>query len=183
VWSRFRNYLSKPLLALTRLSGHNRKEQHAGFRIGYHDFARCLPLALTFLLLQLADTALDVLYRFRLGSRVPILADRCAIDTLVDLAVDTGQDDLVLDRLGPLLFRLLPQPRLTVLIERSPALIARQRPDALADRHFARRRALYGRLARSLGMPVLANDGPLEATLEELLELASSGVAGRERAA
>ena len=27
VWSRFRNYLSKPLLALARLTGHNRKEE------------------------------------------------------------------------------------------------------------------------------------------------------------
>ncbi len=183
VWSRFRNYLSKPLLALTRLSGHNRKEQHGGFRIGYHDFAASRPLALLFLFLQLIDTALDIVGRFRLGSGVPILADRCALDTLVDLAVDTGLDDLVLDRAGPLLLRLLPQPRLAVLIERSPALIARQRPDALADRHFARRRALYARLARSLGMPVLTNDGPLEVTLEALLALACPAQPTRERAA
>jgi glycosyltransferase involved in cell wall biosynthesis len=38
VWSRFRNYLSKPLLALARLTGHNRKEQVGETRIGYHDF-------------------------------------------------------------------------------------------------------------------------------------------------
>ena len=38
VWSRFRNYLSKPLLALARLTGHNRKEELGGVRTGYHDF-------------------------------------------------------------------------------------------------------------------------------------------------
>ena len=45
VWSRFRNYLSKPLLALARITGHNRKEVVDGTRVGYHDFAgaRCWP--------------------------------------------------------------------------------------------------------------------------------------------
>jgi hypothetical protein len=45
VWSRFRNYLSKPFLALTRLTGHNYKVEEKGIRIGYHDFAG-QPLAL-----------------------------------------------------------------------------------------------------------------------------------------
>ncbi len=183
VWSRFRNYLSKPLLALTRLSGHNRKERSQGVTIGYHDFAGSRPLALLFLALQAIDTALDTLARFRLGRRLPILADRCALDTLVDLAVDTGLDDLVLDRLGPRLLRLLPEPRLAVLIERSPAVIARQRPDAVADRHFARRRALYRRLAERLELPVLTNDGPLETTLQRLMALESGSPVERGRAA
>ena len=91
VWSRFRNYLSKPLLAAARLTGHNRKEQIDGVRIGYHEFAQARPLAFLFLGLQVLDQALDLLLRYRLPwRRELVVGDRCVLDTLVDLAVDTG---------------------------------------------------------------------------------------------
>ena len=171
VWSRFRNYLSKPLLAMARLTGHSRRETVGNVRVGYHDFARSPVLAWTFLALHSADLVLDILFRFRLRRRGTIVADRCAIDSLVDLAVDTGLDDIVIDQVGPRLLRLMPQPLLAVVVERPAGLIAEQRPDALADRHFARRRALYRRLARRLGLPVLRNDRPLETVMRELSDL------------
>ena len=77
-----------------------------------------------------------------------VLADRCIYDTLVDLAVDTGLDDVVLGPLGHWLVRLLPAPRLVVVLDRPVAAIRATRPDVLLDRNFARRRALYQRLAR-----------------------------------
>ncbi len=99
------------------------------------------------------------------------------LDTLVDLAIDTGLDDLVLDRLGPRLTALLPGPRLVVLVSRSPRLIRESRPDALLDRNFARRRALYRRLAEAYGIPVVENDGPPKAALDQILRLARGGAA------
>lgn len=180
VWSRFRNYTSKPLLALARLTGHNRKERHPGFTVGYHEF-RGTAYARPFLALQMLDLALDT--QLRLRGRTLVLADRCALDTLVDLAVDTGLDDLVLDRLAPFVLRLLPRPAAAVVVQRDPALIARSRPDAVADRHFARRRALYQRLALRLGLPVVDNDGPVEATLDAILEAVGRGAADLARAA
>jgi glycosyltransferase involved in cell wall biosynthesis/thymidylate kinase len=178
VWSRFRNYLSKPLLALARLTGHNRKERIGSVRIGYHDFAGGRLLAGTFLVLQSIDNILDILLRYRLQpSRGVIVGDRCVYDTLVDLCVDTGRDGLVLERIGPWLVRLLPAPRLVVVLDRSPRLIQAQRPDALLDRHFARRRALYRRLADRYGLPVLSNDGDVEDTLAQLVRLAEGAEA------
>jgi glycosyltransferase involved in cell wall biosynthesis/thymidylate kinase len=172
VWSRFRNYFSKPLLAAARLTGHNRKERHPGFTIGYHEFRGTL-WARPFLALQAVDLALDTLVRFR--GPGPILADRGPLDTLVDLAVDTGLDELVFDRLGPRILALLPRPAAAIVLERSPALVAASRPDALADRNFARRRALYRRLADRFGLPIVENDGPIEATVEAVLEAVASG--------
>jgi glycosyltransferase involved in cell wall biosynthesis len=172
VWSRFRNYLSKPLLAAARLTGHNRKEHHPGFTIGYHEFHSTF-WARPFLALQAVDLALDTLCRFR-GPEL-ILADRCPLDTLVDLCVDTGLDELVLDRLGPRILALLPRPAAAVVVQRSPALIAAQRPDAVADRNFARRRVLYQRLAARLDLPLIDNDGPVEATVEAVLEAVTGG--------
>lgn len=166
VWSRFRNYASKPLLALARLTGHNRKEQHPGFRIGYHRF-QATAYARPFLALQAFDAALDAGLRYR-GPGL-ILADRCLLDTLVDLAVDTGLDELIMDRLAPRLKCFLPRPALAIVMTRSPGRIATARPDAIADRHFARRRALYGRLARQLGLPVIANDGSVDDAVDAIL--------------
>ena len=157
VWSRFRNYLSRPLLAVTRLTGHNRKELRDGVRVGYHDFAGHPLLAHMFLACQLVDLALDVVLRFRWRRHELILADRCALDTLVDLAVDTGLDRLIIDRLARPVAALLPQPLQVIAIERPVALVAMQRPDALADRHFARRRVLYRSLAHRLRIPVVVN--------------------------
>lgn len=173
VWSRFRNYLSKPLLALARLTGHNHKERHADFTIGYHDF-RGTAYALPFLLLQMIDATLDTIVRFRSG-RTTILADRCLLDTLVDWCVDTGLDELVLERLGPRLLRLLPGPAAAVLLVRHPGLIAASRPDAVADQNFARRRALYLRLAVRYRLPVIENDGPIEQTVDAILETVGAG--------
>ena len=178
VWSRFRNYLSKPLLAALRLTGHNRKETVDGVRVGYHDLQRSRVLGLTFLALQVIDQLLDVLIRYRLapGPQL-IVGDRCVLDTLVDLAVDTGRDRLVLERLGPLLLRLLPEPRCLVVVRRDPAAIARDRPDALADRHFARRRALYARAAALYGLPVIDNSADPETVVDAIMAHAESIVA------
>jgi glycosyltransferase involved in cell wall biosynthesis/thymidylate kinase len=173
VWSRFRNYLSKPFLALTRLTGHNRKEERDGVRIGYHDFAGRPWLARPFLLLQVADCLIDLWWRYhRRPDRRLILADRCLYDTLVDLAIDTGLDDVILGRLGRWLTGFLPGPALVVVLTRPVAEIRTSRPDALLDRHFARRRALYQRLARDFGLPVVENTGPPEAVLDRLEQLA-----------
>ena len=175
VWSRFRNYLSKPLLALTRLTGHNYKVEEKGVRIGYHDFAGHPWISWPFLVLQTIDQLLDITCRYHLprflprflgGSGAPVLGDRCVYDTLVDLAVDTGLDDLVIDGIGPWLVGLLPRPHLVILVDRHPLRIQEQRADALLDRHFHHRRQLYRRLARRFGLPIVDNNGPVARTLE-----------------
>lgn len=172
VWSRFRNYLSKPFLALARLTGHNRKEDFGGVRIGYHDFAGRPWLAWPFLVLQTLDSVLDIWWRYRRPpDRRLILGDRCIYDTLVDLAVDTGLDEVVFGRLGRWLVGLLPEPRLVVVLSRDVARIRVSRPDALLDRCFARRRALYQRLAREFGLSILDNNGPPAAVLDALSRL------------
>jgi len=173
VWTRFRNYLSKPLLAFARLTGHNRKEEVDGVRIGYHEFAGCPWLAWPFLALQVADLVLDRWWRYRRHDYRLVLADRCVYDTLVDLAVDTGLDDVLFGRLGRWLVARLPRPHLAVVLNRPVAAIRADRPDVLLDRNFARRRALYRRLAEEFRLPTLENDAPPERVLDRLERLAA----------
>lgn len=177
VWTRFRNYLSKPLLGVTRLSGHNRKEDFGGARIGYHEFAGRTWLAWPFLYLQVLDNLLDIWWRYhRSADRRVVVADRCVYDTLVDLAIDTGLDDVVFGPLGHRLVGLLPAPRLVVVLNRPVAAMRSQRPDVLFDRNFARRRALYQRLAQEFGLPVVENDGPVDMVLDRLERLGAGAV-------
>ncbi len=162
VWSRFRNYLSKPLLALARLTGHNRKQVIGGVKVGIHDFEN--RFARPFLWLQRADLLLDAWLRIRPAARRGLVVmDRCLLDQLVDVAADTGLEDEIVDRLAPRLFELLPQPARVVLVDREPLLIGRTRPDALMDPKLLCRRAIYRRLALRLNLPVLQNDASLEA--------------------
>ena len=163
VWTRFRNYLSKPLLGLARLTGHNRKVASAGVTVGLHDFAGVWWLARPFLALQRLDLHLDAWFRVRPAARRGLVVmDRCLLDQLVDVAADTGLHDRIVDELAPRLFDLLPQPARIVLVDREPVLIGRSRPDALADPKLLLRRQLYHRLAERLNLPVIANDGPIE---------------------
>ncbi|MCB1969703.1 MAG: hypothetical protein KDG54_04765 [Geminicoccaceae bacterium] len=175
VWSRFRNYLSKPLLALARLTGHNRRETIGDTVTGYHDFAGRAWLALPFLVLQVIDSRLDLAMRYRRRGERMVLADRCIFDTLVDLAIDTGLDRFVIERIGPRLVRHLPRPNITILVRRDPEAVRRDRPDALADRNHERRRELYDRLAAFFGLAIIDNDGTPDQSVAEILRLAGLG--------
>jgi len=174
IWSRFRNYLSKPLLALTRLSGHNRKVVIDGVRMGLHDFADPPWLAHLFLLLQKCDMRLDMELRYRpqLSQQDMILGDRCPLDTLVDLAIDTGMEDKILGNYGKQIFAALPQPALIVMVTRDAEATRKSRPDIAADPNYARRATLYNKLAAGFGLPVLHNNGTIEQSLSQLCEIA-----------
>lgn len=181
VWSRFRNYLSKPLLGLARLTGHNRKEWIGGVKIGLHDFRNVPWLAWPFLVLQFADNVIDILVRYR---RRPDLAvgDRCVLDTLVDLAADTGRERFVFGAYGRMLLKLLPRPNRIVILERSVEDIVRDRPDAVADRMFMERRRLFRAAAERFGIPIIANDGTPEAVCARILPFATDKDDNRSQA-
>ncbi len=181
VWSRFRNYTSKPLLALARLTGHNRKEEIGGVRFGVHDFRHAPWLAWPFLALQFIDNVLDLILRYRLRADL-VVGDRCILDTLVDLAADTGREDIVFGGYGRLLVGLLPRPNRLIILERPVEEIVRDRPDALADRMFFERRRLFLVLARRFGIPVIANRGRAEDVCAAILETHSPSLSISNRA-
>jgi thymidylate kinase len=140
---------------------------------------RAVPgLAHLFVLLQTIDQALEILLRLR--RRGTVVADRCLYDTLVDLALETGLERLVIDRLGPLLERLLPRPRVVFLLEREPDEVLRDRPDVAADPFCGERRRLYAEVARRFGLTRVRVGGPVEdlvLALERQLEAAAGAIA------
>ena len=169
VWSRFRNYLSKPFLFATRISGHNYKTELHDAKVGYHDFQNSRLLSGLHLSFQWLDNVLDIFFRYRICGKTMVVGDRCVVDTLVDLAVDTGMDDFVFGRYGRSLVAMLPDPKAIVMIERDTKLIADVRPDATAERHHTRRQQLYRRLAEEFSFPLIYNNGTLEDVCDKVL--------------
>jgi len=165
VWSRYRNYVSKPFLALMRLTGHNRKEIVSGVKIGYHDFRNNKIIAWIFLFLQWLDQFFDILWRFRSGNAC-IVSDRCVVDTLVDLCVDTGMDDFVLGWYGRSLLSLMPERSVYFIVSRDKVLVHECRPDVKADKDYDRRVELYKRVGAQYGLVLLCNDGTVEESLD-----------------
>lgn len=171
VWSRYRNYFSKPFLALMRVTGHNRKEVVDGVKIGYHDFSNNKVIACVFLGLQWLDQYIDITLRFRFRSQA-IVSDRCVIDTLVDLCIDTGMDDFILGRYGRSLLSLMPQEIKYFLVARDKQLVYKCRPDVKADANFDRRVSLYNRVASTFDLIPLNNNGTMDDSLNQLCKRA-----------
>jgi hypothetical protein len=167
VWSRFNNYTSLPLLAVTRLTGHNYYREHAGVRMGFHDFGR-LPLLLRYLFVALQAVDVNIATLFRIAgpsrrNRITI-CERGPWDTLVDVAADTGLDRLATPAMLALFSGQVARRTDMVLVERSADAIEAVRPELEFDTKLRRRQALYRRLAEIGGWKVLDNNGGLDDT-------------------
>ena len=95
-WSRYNNFISKPLLAFTRLIGLNYIEENDGHRVGYHDFHKSKLIGALFVVLQAIDVNIATFFKVR--RRIPkdgvLLCDRGPFDTLFDVMLDTGFKNL-----------------------------------------------------------------------------------------
>lgn len=170
VWSRYRNYISKPFLAITRLTGHNQKMVINGTKIGYHHFERNKFIALTFLLLQWCDQVFDVFYRFR-GKKTLIVSDRCVIDTLVDLCVDTGMEDFIFGAYGKTLIRLMPKQTCFFVVERNKSDVFKCRPDVMVDKNYEKRQILYKRAISELNLTLIDNNKSIDSSIKRISEI------------
>jgi hypothetical protein len=112
VWSRFNNYVSKPLLAFTRVIGLNYYETHNGTRIGYHDFDNDRAIASLFIMCQLVDVWIASVLKFWFPiilRKSVIVSDRGPHDTLIDVALDTGFPNLARTAIGRLFLKSISE--------------------------------------------------------------------------
>jgi ABC-type oligopeptide transport system ATPase subunit len=168
VWSRYRNYLSKPFLALMRMTGHNRKVIKENVKIGYHDFSNNRLISWTFLLLQWIDQVIDIFIRFR-NKKECIISDRCVVDTLVDLCIDTGMDDYILGVYGKSLISMMPSDSVCYVVLRDKSLVINERPDVSIDVNYERRVDLYKKVAKTFHFEILVNEGTVNKAVNAIL--------------
>ncbi len=171
-WSRWRHRLSRPLCLLLRLLGRSRVVSHGAGRFRIRDARSPRGFARLFLWTSALDLALEaLLLRLRRG---PVVADRLILDSLVDLALETGLEKEAVALARPLL-RLLPRPRRIRILLREPVAILRTRPDVTVDPFLFARHRLYREMARAAGVPVVAVTGTPEETLARLLAAEGGG--------
>jgi hypothetical protein len=170
VWSRFNNYLSKPFLAATRMTGHNVYRIHEGIRMGFHEFER-LPLLLRYLFvcLQAVDTNIATRLKIHGPTRhTPVtICERGPWDTLVDVAADTGIDGLTNPFMTSLFCGQVLRHADVVLVDREAGLIESSRPELKFDIKLRERQDMYRRLADIAGWKILDNNGDLNDTKKD----------------
>lgn len=172
VWSRFRNYLSKPLLAITRLTGHNYYKTIEGVKFGFHDFERLYGYREVFALLQAVDVNIAAYKRiYKLRNKVDaVVCERGPWDTLVDVTADTGLAWLPESRLGHLFGLFMRRDAQVIWISRERDNILKTRKELVHDHKLLPRMQVYEHLARANNWDVIDNNGDLEDAKNQIRE-------------
>jgi thymidylate kinase len=173
VWSRFSNFLSKPLLALTRLSGHNFYKKFDGVLFGFHNFENLSGFRYLFALLQAIDVNIAALKDIkRKKHRFDILVcERGPWDTLADVIADTGLDNLSEGILSKLFTIQVRGEARVIMLRRTKENILRSRPELVHDFKLDRKLAIYSHLAEINRWSIVENNYSIETTKNEIAKL------------
>lgn len=177
VWSRFNNYFSLPILAMTRLSGHNYYETIGGQSFGFHDFEKLGPLRTVFALTQMIDVNIASYFKIT-RKRQPeklLICERGPWDTLVDVIADTDLSELSQNQIGRMIVKQVHGCSRTFLISRDLERILPLRPDLSGDTKLEKRHKLYLELAEKYGWIVIDNNHQLKDAIETIYQELSKG--------
>jgi len=147
-WMRFNHFFSKIINALGRFSGLSYIESYSdGTKIGYHDYHKSWVIRWSYCLTTLLDSSIAGLFSLRLSMmwkpRI-IVVDRFAVDTLIDLVVDTREERWLKNWVGKILINCLPQKNvLPVFVDTQIDNIKSRRTDIQWDKHFEKKSELY----------------------------------------
>lgn len=169
VWSRFKNWVSKPLLAATRLTGHNYYKTFGGVKFGFHDFERLVGYRELFAVLQALDVNIAAyarIHRRRRNAGV-VICERGPWDTLVDVTMDTGLAWLPTSSLGAVYSLLIRRDARVFWVARDLDRILQTRPELVHDHKLASRMAVYASLAERNGWDVIENNGTLDESKDQ----------------
>ena len=173
VWSRFNNYLSKPLLALTRLTGHNHRSNIDGVKYGFHDFKNLYVYREIFALLQGIDTNIAAYFKItkRKSAVDCLVCERSPWDTLVDVIVDTGSDRFVYKWLSALYLKQVRGKSLVLFVDRDYEKIVACRSELLHDYKMKEKIASYRRLSIKEDWMQIDNNGSIEETKNQIKKI------------
>lgn len=173
VWSRFRNYLSKPLLAATRLTGHNYYKKIDNVLFGFHDFESLVGYRELFALLQAVDVNIGAYFHIHQKKNMAdvIICERGPWDTLVDVTSDTGMDWLPASKLGRVYGLMMRKDTRVFWVDRSYENIITTRKELKNDYKLYKRIELYKHLAEVKGWNIVNNNDTLDAAKQQIRDL------------
>jgi len=172
VRSRFNNWFSKPLLALTRLTGHNYYQKIDDVLFGFHDFEKLYCTRYLFALLQVIDVNIATfckIVKARNQFEV-VVCERGPWDSLVDVIADTGLDALADNFLGKLFTSQVRADDLVFLVDRTKENIISTRHELIHDYKLDKKIFTYKRLACANGWFILNNNGCMSKTKEQIMK-------------
>jgi thymidylate kinase len=172
-WSRFNNYLSKPLLAVTRLTGHNHKPNIDGVKYGFHDFEGLYIFRELFALLQAIDTNIATYFKItRKKKNVDcLICERSPWDTMVDVIADTGKDEFVYKYLSDLYVSQVKNNSLTLFIDRDYDKIIATRPELQHDYKMEKKISSYREIANKENWCVIDNNSSIENARNQIIDI------------
>lgn len=173
VWSRFRNYLSKPLLAVTRLTGHNHYKKIDNVLFGFHDFENLIGYRELFAVLQAVDVNIGAYFHISRKRKTTdaIICERGPWDTLVDVASDTGMNWLPSSKLGKMYGLMMHKDTKVFWVDRSYDNIIATRKELRNDYKLRKRIELYKHLADIKGWEIIDNNDTLDAAKQKIRNL------------
>lgn len=171
-WSRYNNYLSKPLLGLTRLTGHNYKEYHHGVEFGYHNFGRSKILSYFFIFFQIFDLNIATYFKITRHAKEDkvLVCERGPYDTIVDVMLDTDRTFLS-DKYVKRFLAFLPKDHLVFYLYRSPEKIYEDRPELKHDKTLKHKDRLYQLCYHRFGWPRIENVHPPRIVFSTIIKL------------
>lgn len=173
VWTRFGNFLSKPFLALTRLSGHNFYKRFDGVLFGFHNFEGLYGFRYLFALMQAIDVNIAAIKNIRNAKKKydVLVCERGPWDTLADVIADTGLDQLFESALSRLFTVQVKDGTKVIMVKRSKENIFQSRPELIHDYKLDRKIDIYNRLAAVNRWSIVDNNYSIETTQNEILKL------------
>ena len=176
IWSRFNNFLSLPLLALTRFTGHNYYKTINGTLFGFHDFEHLYVYRHLFAILQAIDVNIACFRHIQTQRNKfdVLVCERGPWDTLADVIADTGLKALSNNLLGRIFTIQINKDSKVLLVMRSTKNILNTRPELISDYKLEKKLLLYYQLAEINKWTVVDNNGSIDSTriqISEVLEL------------
>ncbi len=106
-----------------------------------------------------------------------VVFDRYVVDMVVDRARRLGWSDAyIAAELERAYRRGFPRPAVSIFFDAPPAVLVERRPEE-RPQGLAERSALYARVAKLLGAPVVNTADSIESTAERIWEIVKSGAA------
>ena len=172
-WMRFNHFLAKIVNAVGRLLGLSYRETYDdGTVIGYHDYYKSPLLSFIFTLATVIDSFIAGLIRVIMPlycrNHIMIL-DRYIYDVLVDVAIDTGDENIFTKWPAKALKLILPKKAVSILLTLEPELALERRSVLKWDKTLTKRMRYYNELASiEPDINVIDNSKKLEHTIQAI---------------
>lgn len=171
IWIRSPKITSKPLMLFCRITGLTKYKLIDSVKYGKHEFYRSKFVSWLYPFLQYIDFLIKwELEKRKLKDSEVLLFDRHALDTLIDIMIDTGKMDLHTKHIGKSFIRLIPKNCSTILMVVDEEVIRKRKIDTLHDEHLSQKIEAYKLVANYLYLKLINNNRPYEEVKKEVFK-------------